>query len=272
MKKIDFHVHTDASFDSPSKIANLLQYAKRRGLDAIVITDHDSIEGYQRAKLVRKASDVEIIPAIEYTLPYGEYGLHLIALYLEEYIPFEDIHSFMKNIKAKNAKIIIPHPYRNGTGLMRHYESKYVSRKELDEVLESATFVEIVNTKDRQEEVLLSINFALKNNFGIVAGTDAHRPYYVGFAYTLVEASNLGSINEDSLRGVVVRSNTINADIKSIVKNLCTGNETHYKGTVVPLKAWSIRDSVKADIEYRHGKKFKIKVNGQKLVTNLVDN
>ncbi len=87
--RIDFHVHSKYSHDSSAKISEILRYAKRRGLDAIAITDHDTLDGNREARRLRKPDDVQIIPAIELTLPAGKYGLPRIALNTEALQPYK---------------------------------------------------------------------------------------------------------------------------------------------------------------------------------------
>ena len=42
---IDFHTHTHYSYDSLMKPEKILSIAKRKGLDGIVICDHNTIQG-----------------------------------------------------------------------------------------------------------------------------------------------------------------------------------------------------------------------------------
>ena len=52
--KIDFHVHTKYSPDSSAEISEVLRYAKRRSLDAVAVTDHDTLEGSREARRLRR--------------------------------------------------------------------------------------------------------------------------------------------------------------------------------------------------------------------------
>ena len=43
--KIDFHTHTYYSYDSLMKPLKILEIAKKKGLNGIVICDHNTIQG-----------------------------------------------------------------------------------------------------------------------------------------------------------------------------------------------------------------------------------
>lgn len=48
MKIVDLHAHTTAS-DGSYTPTELVRYAKKKGLSAIAITDHDTIAGVEEA-------------------------------------------------------------------------------------------------------------------------------------------------------------------------------------------------------------------------------
>ncbi|MCJ7626145.1 MAG: PHP domain-containing protein, partial [Anaerolineaceae bacterium] len=50
--KVDFHIHTKYSKDSLIDIDKLIAVAKKRHLDRIAITDHNTIQGAIRAQKV----------------------------------------------------------------------------------------------------------------------------------------------------------------------------------------------------------------------------
>jgi len=61
---IDLHSHTNAS-DGTFSPAELVLSAKRRGLSALAITDHDTFAGYEEALPVARAEEFELIRGIE---------------------------------------------------------------------------------------------------------------------------------------------------------------------------------------------------------------
>jgi len=60
--KADLHVHTTYSQDSLITPKDLVYYAKKRGLNAVAITDHNELEG---AYKIAREVDFLIIPGME---------------------------------------------------------------------------------------------------------------------------------------------------------------------------------------------------------------
>ena len=63
MLTCDLHIHTNYSRDGESRIEDIIRRAELIGLDAIAITDHDTIEGARAALTI--PTKVIIIPGIE---------------------------------------------------------------------------------------------------------------------------------------------------------------------------------------------------------------
>lgn len=62
----DLHCHTKIS-DGSLGIEEIIAIAKRRGLSAIAVTDHDAVAGATRAVVIGKRQGVEIIPGVEFS-------------------------------------------------------------------------------------------------------------------------------------------------------------------------------------------------------------
>ena len=60
--KADLHVHTTYSKDSLITPKDLIYYAKKRGLNAVAVTDHNQLEG---AYKIAKETDFLVIPGME---------------------------------------------------------------------------------------------------------------------------------------------------------------------------------------------------------------
>src|SRR4030042_5024673 len=78
--KADLHVHTTYSKDSLITPKDLVYYAKKRGLNAVAVTDHNQLEG---AYKIAKETDFFIIPGMEVSSNDG----HIVALNIHEPIP-----------------------------------------------------------------------------------------------------------------------------------------------------------------------------------------
>lgn len=87
-QKIDFHVHTPASQDVHGSLASatphaIVEQALDAGLDAIVITDHNTVGWVERVRSTAEPTALTIFPGIEISTREG----HLLAVF----DPAEDI-------------------------------------------------------------------------------------------------------------------------------------------------------------------------------------
>ncbi|GHV77378.1 phosphatase [Spirochaetia bacterium] len=84
---IDLHTHSRAS-DGSLTPSELIQTAKKRGLSAIALTDHDTLDGLEEAREEAAKQQIRFIPGIEIDIRYdpitvsGEF--HLLGLGLRE--------------------------------------------------------------------------------------------------------------------------------------------------------------------------------------------
>ena len=78
MKKIDLHVHTNISDGSESP-KNTVIYAKRMGLYAIAVTDHDTVSGIPEAQAAGKALGVEVVAGLELGCGWGGREVHMLG-------------------------------------------------------------------------------------------------------------------------------------------------------------------------------------------------
>src|SRR5687768_598938 len=78
--RVEFHCHTNASGDSLTDPRDLVKAARRKGLDRVVVTDHNSISGARSAQ----ALDPDlVIVGEEIMTTRGE----ILAAFLTEEIP-----------------------------------------------------------------------------------------------------------------------------------------------------------------------------------------
>lgn len=76
---IDLHTHTYAS-DGTYSPAALVTLAKEHGIEAIAVTDHDTIEGLPEAMEAGERLGVEVVPGMELSVEYGPGSMHILGL------------------------------------------------------------------------------------------------------------------------------------------------------------------------------------------------
>ena len=79
---IDLHTHSDRS-DGTESPRELVNAAKRLGLDAIALTDHDTTEGWEEALAAARAAGIGLGPGLEISCRYLGAGVHLLAYFVD---------------------------------------------------------------------------------------------------------------------------------------------------------------------------------------------
>ncbi|HOM71759.1 MAG TPA: PHP domain-containing protein [Armatimonadota bacterium] len=82
MSKADLHIHTVAS-DGLLSPTQVVEEAKRLGLSAIAITDHDTVSGIDEAITAGKRLGVRVVPAVEINTDYGTHEVHILGYFID---------------------------------------------------------------------------------------------------------------------------------------------------------------------------------------------
>ncbi len=169
--KVDLHVHTCYSYDSTTSPKELVFYARKRGLDGVAITDHDTIEG---ALKIAEETDFLIIPGIEVSSSKG----HILGLNVHTLIPPKlSIEETIERIHDAGGIAVACHL----KALFKESLGKHVSSKfDAVEVINSSAFPFNHSVKHSRE-------LALNLNIPQIGGSDAHYAPEIGYAYTLID-------------------------------------------------------------------------------------
>ncbi len=193
--KIDLHMHTHYSSDATTTLRQVVQYAKKRGLDGVAITDHDTLLGALR---LARQRDLLVIPGMEIETTKG----HILAMDIGEHfgealdteLTFSTV---IEKIHEADGTAVVAHPasmLKSGLG------NKILSETDIDaiEVVNSAAFPFFLSTR-------LSRRLAKQLKLPQTAGSDSHHPQEIGKAYTLVDAdSNVDDVIEAIKKGKTV--------------------------------------------------------------------
>ena len=116
---LELHCHTVYSKDGMMDFDALTRTAQAVGLEAIAITDHDTVEGAREFHRLAKAEGLhlQIIVGEERTLADGS---HLIGLFLERPIESDKLAEAIHEIESQGGICLIPHPFRKRDGLFRN--------------------------------------------------------------------------------------------------------------------------------------------------------
>ena len=79
---IDLHVHSTES-DGTLTPEELVAEAKKAGLSAFALTDHDTCQGVGKAMFPAASAGIELIPGIELSTDYHGKEVHIVGLYID---------------------------------------------------------------------------------------------------------------------------------------------------------------------------------------------
>lgn len=187
---LEFHCHTHISNDSLARPADLVATSRRKGIDRLVITDHNSIAGARAAQLL----DPElVIVGEEIMTTRGE----ILAAFVEEEIPpFLTPERTISLLKEQGAFISVSHPFdeMRAGGWKENDLLEIIPFIDAIEVYNSRCLLPRFNRRARE--------FAEKYNLAGTVGSDAHTAFEVGRSLLLLEQFE----GPDEMRNVIRRA------------------------------------------------------------------
>jgi len=171
--RVDMHCHTRASKDSLNPYEGIVPALDRAGIDRVVITDHDRLEGALR---MHQAAPGRVIVGEEVRTREGP---DLIGIFLTELIPkYTPLREAAERIRAQGGVVYVPHPFdtrRRGGGDL------------IDSIADLVDVVEAHNARTFSPEVnQRGEAWARERGKLLGAGSDAHTLGEIGTAHVLV--------------------------------------------------------------------------------------
>lgn len=175
MLRVEFHCHTIFSGDSLTPPQILVDTCHHKGIDRVVVTDHNTISGARAAQ----ALDHQLVIVGEEILTTR--GEILAAFVTEEVPPFLSPLETIRRLKDQGAFISVSHPFdRFRKGGWR--------QDDLLEILPQVDAIEVYNSRcmnpkyNREARV-----FAEKYDIPGTVGSDAHAAFELGRSLLLLE-------------------------------------------------------------------------------------
>lgn len=189
--KIDLHIHTKYSIDSISEPEKIVKIAKKKGLDGIAITDHNTNKGWDDMLKAGKRFGLEVVLGEEVKVETNKESYEILGLFLNERIYSKHPDEVMDEIRDQDGIISIPHPFDPFKAKPNDLVS-LVNKIDALEVFNSRVPLPIYNDK--------ALTFAKKHNLGMTGGSDAHVDLEVGNAYTIARVNDLESFKRAIFR------------------------------------------------------------------------
>lgn len=172
MMRFDLHVHSKYSFDSKMDPKTIIKVARRKNLNGLAITDHNTIMGGKKVH-EENESPLLIIVGSEISTDIGD----IVGLFLVENIRSKDCLEVLDEVKSQGGISVFPHPFKG------HELTHFKTRKALERI----DCVEILSSRapitEKEHNYLASLGKSL------VASSDAHFPSEIGLCRTLLKTN-----------------------------------------------------------------------------------
>jgi predicted metal-dependent phosphoesterase TrpH len=185
--RVEFHCHTSASKDSLTSPGQLVAAARRKGLDRVIVTDHNSIRGAQAAQALDPGL---VIVGEEIMTTRGE----ILAAFVREEIPRGlSPQETISRLRQQGAFVSVSHPFdRQREGGWR--------QDDLLDILPLVDAIEVFNSRCMRRQYNWEAQaFALAHGTAGTVGSDAHASFELGRSVMLLEPFE----DADGLRKVI---------------------------------------------------------------------
>ena len=188
--RADLHVHTAHSADGREAVRRVVRHAKKIGLGAIAITDHNVVSAWNEALEQGKIDGIIVIRGEEVSSSEG----HILAYGIHERIrkgmsPEETVEV----IHDQGGVAVAAHPYRSSNGI-----GPDAVRKVDFDAVETLNFGSSAGQNRKAERLARELGLPM------VGGSDAHTLEDIGKAYTVF----IDVESEDDILGEMRRGNT----------------------------------------------------------------
>ena len=175
MLSVEFHCHTVFSKDSLTSPQKLVDTCRRKGIDRVVVTDHNTTAG---ARAAQKLDPERVIVGEEIMTTRGE----ILAAFVKDEIPARlSPQETIKRLRDQNAFISVSHPFDS----MRSGGWK---EEDLLEILPLVDAIEVYNSRCMRPIFnRRAMEFAEKHNVAGTVGSDAHAAFELGRSLVLLE-------------------------------------------------------------------------------------
>lgn len=165
------HSHTRYSPDGFITEHQLVKQCRKKGIDCVCITDHNTIRG---ALEFSKKVPLKIVKGEEIRTVKGE----IVGLFLEEEIPPGlDLTETIGRINGQGGIVYLPHPFDE-------FRDSAVKLKDAEKIKDKIDVIEIFNSRTFNKKYnAKALAFAKESDIIASVGSDAHHKFEIGQSY-----------------------------------------------------------------------------------------
>jgi predicted metal-dependent phosphoesterase TrpH len=185
---IDLHAHTwPRSHDSVLNPEDLVERAKRAGLDAIVFTEHDTLWDDAAVREISEKHNFLVMAGVEISTDDG----HILTFGVDKYVfGMHRSDTLAKYVEAADGVMVAAHPYRRQMPWYVRNEEEYEQALERASRNPSYQFcdgLEEINGRGSEKENAFSKRLCDMMGMPGTGGTDSHAIQDIGKCATYFE-------------------------------------------------------------------------------------
>jgi predicted metal-dependent phosphoesterase TrpH len=190
MPRLEFHCHTAFSKDSLTPPRTLVEACRRKGIDRVVVTDHNTIAGARAAQALDPG---RVIVGEEIMTTRGE----ILAAFVEQEIPLGlSPRETIERLRRQGAFISVSHPFDK-------WRDGGWQEQDLLEILPLVDAIEVYNSRCMSPSFnRRALEFARQHELAGTVGSDAHAAFELGRSVLVLEPF----AGPDGLREVIRRA------------------------------------------------------------------
>ncbi len=197
--KFEIHIHSTFS-DGINTIREIAEEAKRKGLNGISITDHDTMDGIPLARKICKEVGLDFLPGAEITTNIGH-----VLIYGITKLPKESkLSKFLDAVRKLGGVSVLAHPY---------YSAFLYDFPEKEKLIKKFDAIEVINGNMTPEQNIFAIKLAKKFDMVGTGGSDAHFRGNIGKIAIDFDGSPVESIKNGNLKLI-----SSDPEIKKLIK------------------------------------------------------
>lgn len=214
--KVDMHIHTVHSGDSNCKPSGIVEAARRKGLDGIAVTDHNTAKAWKEVLTEGRKKGIAVILGEEIEVTHGGRVVgEVLGYFLKKEIKKGDVYSVLGEIKRQGGLAALPHPFCFYRGMRMNVE-ELASKVQAVEVFNSAMYFDYHNNR--------ALEFARKYGIAEIGGSDAHSESEVGSGYTYANVKGVKEFRNAIEKGRTKARGTLSNHLLRFLSKL-TGSE-----------------------------------------------
>ena len=185
---IDLHAHTwPRSHDSVLNPDDLVERAKRAGLDAIVFTEHDTLWDEKSVKEICEKHNFLVMAGVEISTDDG----HILSFGIDKYVfGMHRSDQLAKHVSAADGAMVAAHPYRRQMPWYVRNEEEYeqaLQRASRNPAYQFCQGLEEINGRGSEKENAFSKRLCDQMGMPGTGGTDSHAIQDIGKCATYFE-------------------------------------------------------------------------------------